>query len=62
MKYTTEEILNCLKIRKQWYQDAWDIVFNRQPHRPFDFPEGDTANWEGAIKELQNTIDMMEAK
>jgi hypothetical protein len=63
MKYTTEEIVNCLKLRCDWYQKSIDIVTRKiEWVRPFDFPDGEVKAWNGAIRELQNTINMMEAK
>lgn len=62
MKYTVEELLTCLKLRRDWYQRAIDLIASKETVSDFDFPAGTVKTWIGARKELQNTIDMMEAK
>lgn len=61
MLYNRQELLNCLKNRLKWYQKATDIETLKIPYENhFDFPKGEIEFWEGAIHELQNTIDMIE--
>lgn len=62
MIYTTEQLLNCLILRRDWYQKAIDLRFKGESEIGFDFPEGCLSKWIGAEAELQNTINMMEAK
>ena len=61
-------VVNTLKVRLKWYQDSIDIVAGIKPKpNGYDFPSSTNEpfapetmwEWRGAIKELQNTINMM---
>lgn len=55
-------ILGCLKSRAKWYNKAIDIKCGViEWENGFDFPDGDITAWQGATKELNNTINMIEA-
>lgn len=56
-KYSRDEIINCLELRLKWYQDA--IVALKEGWCNFSFPDGNADSWEGSIKELKNTINML---
>lgn len=60
MKYTENELINCLENRLKWYQEA--LEYKRKSEFPptgFTLPDGNFRTWEGAIKELNNMLDMM---
>ena len=60
MRYTDEELRNCLEGRLKWYQEA--LEYRRKGIMPpigFPLPDGDINTWEGAVRELKNTLDMM---
>ena len=55
-----EELRNCLEGRLKWYQEA--LEYRRKGTMPpigFPLPDGDINTWEGAARELKNTLDMM---
>lgn len=63
MKYTEVELLNCLHRRLKWYEEA--LEYRRKGIMPpigFPLPDGGISTWEGATRELKNTIAMIEAK
>ena len=60
MRYTDEELINCLEGRLKWYKEA--LEYRRKGIMPpigFPLPDGDINTWEGATRELKNTLDMM---
>lgn len=60
MKYTETELLNCLKKRLKWYEEA--LGYRRKNIMPpigFPLPDGEINTWEGAVRELRNTIAMI---
>ena len=60
MRYTEEELRNCLEGRLKWYQEA--LEYRRKGIMPpigFPLPDGDINTWDGAARELKNTLDMM---
>lgn len=60
MRYTDEELRNCLEARLKWYQKALEYRTKGEFH-PIGFvlPNGNFRVWEGAVRELKNTLDMM---
>lgn len=63
MKYTETELLNCLHGRLKWYEEV--LEYRRKGIMPpigFPLPDGEISTWEGAARELRNTITMIEAK
>lgn len=60
MRYTEEELRHCLEERLKWYQKALDYKEKGQfPPSGFTLPDGNFRVWEGAVRELKNTLDMM---
>ena len=60
MRYTEEELRNCLEGRLKWYQEALEYRRNGiMPPIGFPLPDGDINTWDGAARELKNTLDMM---
>ena len=60
MRYTEEELRNCLEGRLKWYQEALEYrIKGIMPPIGFPLPDGDINTWEGAARELKNTLDMM---
>lgn len=60
MRYTTEELRNCLEKRLKWYQEALGYKEKGQfPPIGFVLPDGNFKSWEGAARELKNTLNMM---
>lgn len=60
MRYTESELINCLKVRLKWYEEA--LEYRRKmvvPPIGFTIPDGDINTWEGAVRELKNTINMI---
>ena len=60
MRYTDEELRNCLEGRLKWYQEA--LEYRRKKTMPpigFPLPDGDVDTWEGAARELKNTLNMI---
>ena len=56
------DVVNCLKARIKWYERAIEIKKGKvRVPDGFDMPEGNIDNWTGAVKELKNTCDMLEA-
>ena len=60
MRYTDEELRNCLERRLKWYQEALEYRTKGEfPPIGFVLPDGNFRVWEGAVRELKNTLDMM---
>lgn len=60
MRYTEEELRNCLEGRLKWYQKALEYKEKGQfPPAGFTLPDGNFRSWEGAVRELKNTLDMI---
>ena len=64
MRYTEEELRNCLERRLKWYEEALEYKNEYKkngdfPPIGFTFPDGNFRVWEGAVRELKNTLDMM---
>ena len=60
MKYTENELINCLENRLKWYQEA--LEYKRKGEFPpigFVLPDGNFRVWEGAIRELKNILNML---
>lgn len=60
MRYTGNELRNCLEGRLKWYQEA--LEYRRKGIMPpigFPLPDGDINTCEGAVRELKNTLNMM---
>jgi len=56
-------IMNCLELRLKWYQKAIAMSNKDIPYENgFDFPSGNIDLWQGAARELKNTLDMMGIK
>lgn len=63
-KTAEETVTGCLESRLSWYKKAVAIAKREIPYENgFDWPPEETDNplseWTGAIRELQNTIDML---
>lgn len=59
-KMTLQQLIRSLELRLLWYQAAVDIRSEKaEPKARFNFPDGDICTWEGAIRELGNTLDML---
>lgn len=60
MRYTDEELRNYLERRLKWYQKALEYRTKCEFH-PIGFvlPDGNFRVWEGAVRELKNTLNMM---
>jgi len=63
-KTAEETVTGCLESRLAWYKKAVAIAKREIPYQnDFDWPTKETGNplseWVGAIRELQNTIDML---
>lgn len=64
MRYTENELRNCLERRLKWYEEALEYKNEYKkngdfPPIGFTFPDGNFRVWEGAVRELKNTLDMM---
>lgn len=60
MKYTDEELRQCLERRLKWYQEALEYRNKGEfPPIGFSLPDGNFRVWEGAVRELKNMLDMM---
>lgn len=60
MKYTENELLDCLETRLKWYQKALEYRTKGEfPPIGFVLPDGNFRVWEGAIRELKNILNMM---
>ena len=60
MRYTENELRNCLEGRLKWYQKALEYK-NKGEFPPIGFvlPDGNFRAWEGAVRELKNVLAMM---
>ena len=57
---TKEEFRRSLYARKDWYQKSLDMKKGKIPwENGYNWPEGDVQTWEGAVRELKNTLDML---
>ena len=57
---TKEEFRRSLHARKDWYQKALDMKKEKIPwENGYNWPDGDVQTWEGAVRELKNTLDML---
>lgn len=55
------DLLNCLKSRLNWYQEAADVKSGKKPYEAGkDYPAQSVTYCKGAAAELKNTIDMVE--
>ena len=60
MKYTENELLNYLEGRLKWYQKALEYRTKGEfPPIGFVLPDGNFRVWEGTIRELKNTLNML---
>ena len=57
---TKEEFRRSLYARKDWYQKSLDMKKGKIPwENVYNWPDGDVQTWEGAVRELKNTLDML---
>ena len=57
---TKEEFRRSLHARKDWYQKSLDMKKGKIPwENGYNWPDGDVQTWEGAVRELKNTLDML---
>ena len=57
---TKEEFRRSLYARKDWYQKSVDMKKGKIPwENGYNWPDGDVQTWEGAVRELKNTLDML---
>ena len=57
---TKEEFRRSLYARKDWYQKSLDMKKGQIPwENGYNWPDGDVQTWEGAVRELKNTLDML---
>ena len=57
---TKEEFRRSLYARKDWYQKSLDMKKGKIPWgNGYNWPDGDVQTWEGAVRELKNTLDML---
>lgn len=57
---TKEEFRRSLYARKDWYQKSLDMKKGKIPwENGYNWPDGDEQTWEGAVRELKNTLDML---
>ena len=57
---TKEEFRRSLYARKDWYQKSLDMKKGKIPWETgYNWPDGDVQTWEGAVRELKNTLDML---
>ena len=55
-----EEFRRSLYARKDWYQKSLDMKKGKIPwENGYNWPDGDVQTWEGAVRELKNTLDML---
>lgn len=60
-KKAMADLLNCLKSRLKWYQEAADVKSGKKPYETGkEYPAKSIKFCEGAAAELKNTIDMVE--
>ena len=58
---TKKQFQHTLKLRLAWYQKAMEMKSRKIPwENGFDWPDGAMPTWGGAVKELKNTLDMLE--
>lgn len=58
---TRQHLTDSLKARLEWYQTAVAMHTGAMKRENgFDWPDGSVNTWEGAIRELKNTLDMLE--
>ena len=57
---TKEEFRRSLYARTDWYQKSLDMKKGKIPwENGYNWPDGDVQTWEGAVRELKNTLDML---
>ena len=57
---TKEEFRRSLYARKDWYQKSLDMKKGKIPwENGYNWPDSDVQTWEGAVRELKNTLDML---
>ena len=57
---TKEEFRRSLYARKDWYHKSLDMKKGKIPwENGYNWPDGDVQTWEGAVRELKNTLDML---
>ena len=57
---TKEEFRRSLYARKDWYQKSLDMKKGKIPwENGYNWPDGDVQTWEGAVRELKITLDML---
>lgn len=57
-----ENLTKCLSARLKWYDKAIAMKEGKIPYENgFDLPDGDIGVWQGASRELKNTLDMLSA-
>ena len=57
---TKDEFRRSLYARKDWYQKSLDMKKGKIPwENGYNWPDGDVQTWEGAVRELKNTLDML---
>ena len=57
---TKEEFRRSLYARKDWYQKSLDMKKGKIPwENGYNWPDGDVQTWEGAVRELKNTLGML---
>ena len=57
---TKEEFRRSLYARKDWYQKSLDMKKGKIPwENGYNWPDGDVQTWEGAVRELKNTLYML---
>ena len=57
---TKEEFRRSLYARKDWYQKSLVMKKGKIPwENGYNWPDGDVQTWEGAVRELKNTLDML---
>lgn len=60
-KKAMTDLLNCLKSRLKWYQEAVDVKSGKMEYETGkQYPPKTIHYCEGAAAELKNTIDMVE--
>lgn len=58
---TRQQFTDSLHTRLKWYQKAIAMQSGAEKkENGFDWPDGDISTWEGAVRELKNTLDMLE--
>lgn len=55
-----KKLTKCLSARLRWYEKSIAMKEGKIPYENgFDFPDGDISAWQGASRELKNTLDML---